>query len=648
MKKTIATILAVCMLLTLAGCAGAPVAETKTSEPVAESDGGTWAIYWYLCGADLESEDGSATMNLQQLTSVELPENVTAVIETGGAKAWQNEIVSADGLQRFVYQGSEISLVDEQPSASMGDPETLASFLSYASENYPADHTMVIFWNHGGGSLDGVCFDELYDNDSLTLPELYSAFNAVYETSAENPPIDIVGFDACLMATVDTAFAFSDISRYLIASEETEPGNGWDYSSISGSFAGNPAQTATELGTTICDGFYALCGDNESADTATLSLIDLSKIQPLLTAYNSMGDDALKAAGADASFYSTFARAAHSAEKYGNNNDESGYTNLVDLGDLAANAADVVPETAAAISAALEDCVVYKVNGPYRDKASGLSCYYPYNMDSDEINAYGSLGTSESFKYLYSFEATGAMDEDGMAYLRNLGVGELPVAATVESAGYAETPVTVNDDGFAVIDLGPEANDTLASISFALYLVDGGETLFLGCDDDITCDWDAGVFTDNFRGVWGALDGNLVNMQLTQEGDGYNCYEVPILLNGEQYYMEVAFNFDSESWSILGASKGTEDGMAAKELYHFVDGDEITLVHYLANSEGDLESYSGATVTWNSGMAFTEETLPDGSYQMMFLMDDISGNTAFSQTVQFDIEGENIYTSVVS
>ena len=173
----------------------------------------TWVVYWYLCGSDLESNYGAATEDLMEMLDVQLPDNVQVVIETGGASMWQNEMISADYIQRYLYNSDDLYLVDEQPLEDMGDHATLADFLSFCEENYPADHTAVIFWNHGGGSVAGVSFDELYDYDSLTLPELYSAFEAVYELSETNPPIDLVGFDACLMATIDTAYTLADISH---------------------------------------------------------------------------------------------------------------------------------------------------------------------------------------------------------------------------------------------------------------------------------------------------------------------------------------------------------------------------------------------------------------------------------------------------
>lgn len=87
----------------------------------------------------------------------------------------------------------------------MGDPATLKDFLKYGEENYQADHKMLLFWNHGGGSVSGVSFDENYDADSLTLDELSQAMKEVY---GDKKALEVVGFDTCLMATLDTANVF--------------------------------------------------------------------------------------------------------------------------------------------------------------------------------------------------------------------------------------------------------------------------------------------------------------------------------------------------------------------------------------------------------------------------------------------------------
>lgn len=75
---------------------------------------------------------------------------------------------------------------------------------------------------------------------------------------------------------------------------------------------------------------------------------------------------------------------------------------------------------------ALTDCVIYQVGGPYRAEATGLSCYYSYNGDVDDLNGYITVGESTAFKHLYAYELTGELAEDGEEYLSSLDIGELP------------------------------------------------------------------------------------------------------------------------------------------------------------------------------------------------------------------------------
>ena len=82
---------------------------------------------------------------------------------------------------------------------------------------------------------------------------MYQAFDAVWPANKENPALELVGFDTCLMATVDVAALFQNFSKYLVASEEVEPGNGWLYSGWLGELAKNPAMGGEELGIAICN-----------------------------------------------------------------------------------------------------------------------------------------------------------------------------------------------------------------------------------------------------------------------------------------------------------------------------------------------------------------------------------------------------------
>ena len=96
-----------------------------------QSDNDSWAVYWYLCGSDLESENGAATADLMEMLEVELPENVSVVIQTGGASSWDNDTVSPNVIGRYLYDVNGFQQIDEQPQANMGEAQTLADFLSF-------------------------------------------------------------------------------------------------------------------------------------------------------------------------------------------------------------------------------------------------------------------------------------------------------------------------------------------------------------------------------------------------------------------------------------------------------------------------------------------------------------------------------------
>lgn len=288
----------------------------------------TWTIYWYLCGSDLESADGAATDDLAEMMEVSLPDNVTVVIETGGASEWMNDFVDPSVNQRYVYQNSDIQLVDETEKSNMGDAKTFENFLKYCETNYSADHKMLLFWNHGGGSVEGVSFDENYDFDALTLPEIQSTLEKVYPEKAKE--FEVVGFDTCLMSTLDTANTFKEYASYMVASQELEPGNGWDYSAWLNVFDNENGTNGAHIGKVICDTYVEGCEIYMTEDEITLSVLDLSHTEELTNAFHEMGKEMLNQAQHKPSMYSNFARSAAKAENYGGNTEVDGYVRFIE------------------------------------------------------------------------------------------------------------------------------------------------------------------------------------------------------------------------------------------------------------------------------------------------------------------------------
>lgn len=636
-KKVIALFLVLATLLTFTACGTGDGAEKAK-----------WSVYWYLCGSDLETNHGCATNDLQEMLEVQLPEGVNVVIQTGGSQAWQMEGVDPTKTQRWLYNSEGLKLLEESELANMGEAQTLYEFLNFANTNYPAEKVAVTFWNHGGGSVGGAAFDELFENDSLNLMEMYQAFNEVWPANTEKPALELVGFDTCLMATIDVAATFQGFSKYFVGSQELEPGNGWLYSGWLGELAKDPAMDGKKLGTAICDSYFSGCEAVGTQDQATLSLTDLTKLNALLTAYESFGQEAFAAAAEDPGFFAQLGRAAAQSENYGGNTREQGYTNMVDLGHLARQTAWMLP-SAQAVTDALADCVLYKVNGVYRGEATGLSCYYSYNGDMIDFDGYTTVGTGLAFKYLYLYGLTGEIGKAGWDYLNTLDIQELPKIKTLKDTDWDGASLDLNEEGTAILNLGKEANEILASIGFSLYYVDetNNQTMLLGTDNDMTADWEKGIFYDNFRGVWGALDGNLVYMELSCADEDYNLYSVPVLLNDEAYNLKVVYDFTTEEWNILGASQGMDDsGMASKELRLLEEGDVITTIWKVAAEDsGEYQMYASAEVTVTANTSFGEAPLFDGSYSMIFEMKDAAGNYAYSDPVTFDcVDGEIITT----
>ena len=663
-KRMWGLLLAIGLCITLAGCGGAPdegsreeqvppsdIVQTP-AEPTVSGDQ-TWAIYWYLCGSDLESWYGCATEDLTEMMEVSLPENVQIVIQTGGAVEWMREDIQPDRIGRYLYDSNGFALLEEQPQANMGEAATLESFLRFCTDNYPADRTMVLFWNHGGGSVNGAAFDINYSFDSLTIDEFRAAFETACEVKGDNPPFDVVGFDACLMATIDVANTFKDVGHYLVASEELEPGNGWYYTGWLQALAQDPGMDGELLGRAICDSYLDGCKLKNTAGEVTLSVTDLTKIDRLLTAYDRLGTAVLMGVMKDPALYVDYSRGAVNAESYGGNTEEEGYTNMVDLGHLSRNNTRLLPDSTVEVQKALEDCVVYKVNGPYRTEATGLSCYHSYNADIDNFVGYSSVGCSEAFKYLYGFGISGKVSSAGLAYVESLGVTADAVPEMTDMLDISVLEgwdVYVDDYGAAVLDVLPRGAEPIVHVRTLVpfYDIEGDYFKFYGESGRVTADFSEGIFSTEFDGYWPSIDGNFVVTKIIYQGEDYTTYSAPILLNNEPYNLRVVYDHDIQDYTVLGARKGlTDDGMPDKNLVQLQPGDVISTI-YLSRSltgKGGFDHKVGANITVTENTSFYEAPLPNGEYGLIFEMLDVQKRSVWSEMITYELMDDYIYVS---
>ncbi len=261
---------------------------------VVEKAAANQTILVYICGSNLESDyasknQGLATGDIQEILSVSgQPSDVNIVIETGGATNWSSRYgISSTYLQRYHVNNQSLDLDNSYDYASMGLSSTLQSFVEYGLTNYEADRTGLILWNHGG-AMRGVCYDEKKNDDCLTDNEVKSAVTGALNNAGKSgQKLEWIGYDACLMQVQDIAEMNSAYANYMIASEESESGYGWDYDTwVDNLYA---KDTTPNILKAIVDGFISENGGtSSSSNDQTLSYLDLSYASAYKTAWENM------------------------------------------------------------------------------------------------------------------------------------------------------------------------------------------------------------------------------------------------------------------------------------------------------------------------------------------------------------------------
>ena len=619
-----------------------------------------WTIFVYLCGTDLESQSGMGTDDLEEMLSSTPSDKVRYVVQTGGTDGWNRSDVDDDVIQRFVVQNQDVTKVDEQSLESMGRPETLSDFLIWGTKEYGSEHMGLVMWDHGGGSITGVCFDEKYDQDSLTLMEMDSALMKCAESSGRK--FDFIGFDACLMGTVEVANVMATYSDYMFGSEETEPGSGWDYTAIGDYLAKNVDSDAASLGKVVCDSFLEACKKQNDDSLTTLSVIDLSKIDNLLTSFNSFAKN-MYDAGEDSSNVAEMIRGIEEADNFGGNNKTEGYTNMVDMGGLC-NACAQYAQGADAAVKALKDAVVYQVNGSTHPSSSGLSIYYPLAIQgSNELSLFRKISVSP---YYLSFvdrqNKTGATDDNIEDYDDNQWFedsGDWDWGETEDDSywnyldGYQQTGESqyitfseqpqIREDGTYGCTLDENGIDSAAGIVALVYEVseDGNSLIEIGETTDVQGDWESGRFSDYFDGNWLSLpDGQNLATYVVEETEDYVIYTSPILLNGVETNLRMKQYYSDDHVEVEGTWEGiSEAGAAAREIVKLKDGDKITPAYFAFSMEGDEESeYSGQEYTVSGSLEINYDLMQPGIYYYSFCIDDIYGDYYVSDHVTFNVD----------
>ena len=578
-------------------------------------------IFIYMCGSNLESEYGLASENIDELLEAEIPDQVNVIIETGGtSRWWSSEWIEEDKLQRYIVRNHQLELLMEMDNESMGSAPVLGDFLRWGQENYFSDRNILVLWDHGGSSADGVCYDENYGFDCLNRAELKEAFD-----QADLPErFDLICLDTCYMASLANARLFSDYGRYMTASQTIVPGPGMDYRVLAEHAAGADLK---ELGRELCDTFLVKNEDTGREDEAQLAFFDLDAAQSLIDVvdqgfgklkglYEKTGDSFGLFAGAQLS------RVAGSGIK----------ANVIDLMTLA-NALSLLDwsKQREKIQTALDALVLYQACGVYADM-NGVSIYYPLNYNEKQLEAYASTTPVEQYGSLLheiydnlpdvmiSFKDAGSIGKEGT----------FDMEMSDESREYLRS-----------VDLRIWHENELLPGTYALLADNEVDTYATGLERKLS-DLQVSSIVD---GEAYALDSHFLFLSVYSMPRA-QVYSAPVCVNGEDtsysfVMVESLFKHRRKIIYTMLGSLFDENGLPSREVGHLKSGDRVA-VYSAADETGENLILNDEFTIDDEDMEPEKIPLPEGRYRCQYIVTDIIGRKTGSDYCIFEItEGED-------
>lgn len=663
-----------------------PLARDKFTSLIGNGDD-VATIMIYMCGTDLEANGGMATADLQEMLNAQISDKVNIIVETGGTSSWKNSVISNRTNQRYQVTSEGLRLLERDIGRkSMVKPETLSDFIRYCKGNYPADRYALIFWDHGAGSLRGYGYDQNYPGDSMTLDEIGKALRS------GGCKFDFVGFDACLMATLETAMVIEPYADYMIASEEVEPGIGWYYTGWISSLSDNTSMPTTSLGKKLIDDYVAQVKNDTPRSQATLSLIDLAELKGTVpssfAAFAASTGELI-----DKNEYKTVSNARAGSKEFA----QSSQINQIDLIDFAEK---LGTREAKDFADVLRSCIKYNRMSSNITNANGVSIFFPYGRLSTldpMLETYDEIGIDESYSNcIKSFASvtTGGQITSGGAgnlletLLQGLAGGQQPSQSQQMSGAdavemllnaflekgdfssitggksapswldvnrmkssleyYKDNRLNSSDlvikekGGQRVLSLTEEQWALVQTMEQNVFIDDGEGFIDLGLDNVFEYNDDGDLIME-YDGTWLTLNGHVVSYYMMSDDRYGNTYStkgrVPAMLNGQLVDIIVVFDNDYPDGRVLGAQRiydpETETETVAKGLIEIVKGDNIDFLcdYYTYDGEYSDTYYLGEQYIATGEWTVENLALTNRDYQMTYRITDIYNNKYWTPSV---------------
>lgn len=606
-------------------------------------------VMLYMCGSDLESEGAAASLDLEEIAAASIGSSVNVIVETGGAKEWSYDFIEPDSNQRWQVTRGEMRLLEDVGLRNMSEGRTLTSFIRFCRQEFPADRYILILWDHGGGTVGGYAYDERFPNTQMmSIAELNQALDdaGVF--------FDLIGFDCCLMGTVETAFMVEHYADYMIASQRTEPGEGWYYTPWIQALSDNPAIDTEKLGKLIIDSFIRASRNGYYGNELTLSMIDLSYIPVLFSEMYSFFDDAQSTLVEDRAFLAASRRLGESRAISDNE----------DLADLVYLLSAM--EGSGKVLQRLEQCIVY--NGTTIRDHNGLCMYFPYRDLSkvdEALSIFHQIGIEENYQdfittfanlmvggQLHSGGGTGnplGGDAYDPAYWTSQAWVDLELLMDwlffyeENDCDVSELAIDEKGDGF-VLSLPDEEWVMITDVQQRVFLDDGEGYIDLGSDSFYTFDEDGDLLID-FDNTWIALDGEIVcyyTVETDYESDNWRTWGVvPIWYNGEDAELVVVWDAENPYGYVAGW-RYTERGAGSSSqrgLFPVRNGMTFDFVcEYYTYDEVYEGSYLWGGMTVRGPIDVSYEDVGDDDCMVYYELYDIYQNSYWTEAVIYSLD----------
>ena len=595
-------------------------------------------------------EPGAGSLDIEEMTAETWSDNIQIVIQTGGAKRWSNQMINPNRTQRFLYKSGQFSRVADLPLQPSYEPQTLADFLTFCKDEYPADHTMLVLWNHGGGPF-GYGNDSIYGGD-FSLAEIRQALESVYDPGSADKAFDIIGFDACLMSSLEVTHALDGFADYYALSEENEPGPGWDYTPWLTAMTNDPTMSPAAVARAIADSYtdyYMVSNVNlQNAGTpyshnVTFSVLDAVKAHELYAAYSDLAKAQLKDAVADNSVLSEIGRCGIRATRYAS--DYSNVFNTVDLGGYVDYMSTYYPEECSRVKKLIGETVLYhRQNGGLSD-SQGIAVYLPVNVNELDGLVYFldyvyNISDDDNITALYYYKQAGCLPNVLKEKVKEIADVEPLTLNTKVFESFGKSEPVVTDTGFS-IPVSQELQDLLVDYDLEVNLFDKEQNLLVnyGRDDYMYLDGE-GHMVSGFEGTWIYLDGVPLEVEIISSTDTATDYRARVKYNDILSYLTFSCDNDTDVFSVTGIREIPSFGGDVNYMYNTKSnkkvevGSKIVPVYRVTDIEANsAQDVDGEEITFSEKSGITREVLGDGYYIMSARISDQRGDIYYAPVI---------------